>query len=61
MGAKESVEAAKFSAQNWNNFEVRSTLRLICTWSVCFPYVLVYLCNVAINKYLIKLITSNKH
>ncbi|KPJ11395.1 hypothetical protein RR48_15034 [Papilio machaon] len=21
MGAKESVEAAKFSAQNWNNFE----------------------------------------
>lgn len=42
MGAKESVEAAKFSAQNWNNFEVRNTFQLICTWSVCIPYVLVY-------------------
>lgn len=28
MGAKESVEAAKFSAQNWNNFEVRNPLKL---------------------------------
>lgn len=45
MGAKESVEAAKFSAQNWNNFEVRSTFRLICTWSVCAPSLLVYVHN----------------
>lgn len=25
MGAKESVEAAKYSAQNWNNHEVRTS------------------------------------